>query len=152
MPANRFQLIPQSGLELAIICSALRYAAGAIDGIPSAPVEFTTMAGGGAETVAAAMCKLAGGRPTATTAGRDGSLAAAAIAVTGVMAALGKAGVGGVNRGAAAPTAPANTSEAIAATADTGVRSQPTKAVYNLPGSAELTRNFRLQASARPQI
>ena len=60
MPANRFQLIPQSGLELAIICSALRYAAGAIDGIPSAPVEFTTMAGGGAETVAAAMCKLAG--------------------------------------------------------------------------------------------
>jgi hypothetical protein len=110
------------------------------------------MAGGGAETVAAAMCKLAGGRPTATTAGPDGPLAAAAIAVTGVMAALGKAGVGGVNRGAAAPTAPANTSGAIAATADPGVRSQPAKPVYKLPGSAELTRDFRLEASARPRI
>jgi hypothetical protein len=55
IPANRFQLIPHPGSEAAIICSALRYADNAIAGMPSAPGEFTAMAGGGAETAAAAI-------------------------------------------------------------------------------------------------
>jgi hypothetical protein len=96
-------------------------------------VEFTTVAGGGAEAVVAAMCKLASGGPTETTDGPDGSLAAAAIAATGAMAALGKAGAGRVNLGAAALTAPTNTSGAIATMADPGVRIQAAKAIDNLP-------------------
>src|SRR5258708_30866877 len=73
IPAKRFQLIPQLGLEVAIICSALRYAARAIDGMPGALGEFTTEAGGGADLVTGAICRLAGGRATATTAGPDTS-------------------------------------------------------------------------------
>jgi hypothetical protein len=57
---------------MAIFCSAFRYAARAIDGIPSALVEFTTIAGGGADVVDATICTLAGGRAAATTAGPDG--------------------------------------------------------------------------------
>ena len=73
--------------------SALRYADNAIAGIPSAPGEFTAMAGGGAKAVAAAICKLVDGRFTATTAGPGGALAADVTAATGEMAVPGKAGV-----------------------------------------------------------
>ena len=55
MPASRFQLTPQPGAAVAIIRSALRYAANAIVGIRSAPGAFTTADGGGADIVAAAM-------------------------------------------------------------------------------------------------
>src|ERR1700761_652318 len=95
MPAKRFQLTPQLGLEVAIICSALRYAARAIDGMPGALGEFTTEAGGGADLVAAATCRRAGGGVTATPAGADNSLPVAASTATAVMAIRGKAGVGG---------------------------------------------------------
>src|ERR1700758_1137668 len=94
IPANRFQLIPHPGLEALIIRSALRYADNAIPGMPSAPGEFTAMAGGGAETVAAAICKLVDGRFTAITAGPGGPLPAAVTAATGEMAVPRKAGVG----------------------------------------------------------
>src|SRR5271156_1498872 len=94
IPANRFQLIPHAGSEVAIIRSALRYADNAIAGMPSAPGEFTTMAGGGAETAATAIRKLVGGRATATTAGPDGPLPATATTATGEMAVLCKVGVG----------------------------------------------------------
>src|SRR6516162_4863190 len=94
IPANRFQLIPHPGSEAAIIRSALRYADNAIAGMPSAPGEFTATAGGEANMVAAAQCKLVGGRATATTAGPDGALAAAVTAATGEMAVPRKAGVG----------------------------------------------------------
>ncbi|BCO36236.1 hypothetical protein MHEC_26690 [Mycobacterium heckeshornense] len=72
--------------------------------------------------MAAAICKLVGGRSTATTAGPDGPLPAAVTAATGVMTPLGKAVVGVGNRGAAVPTAPANTRGVIAATPNAGVR------------------------------
>jgi hypothetical protein len=47
--------MPQPGAADAIIRSALRYADNAIAGMRSAPGEFTTTDGGGAEIVAAAM-------------------------------------------------------------------------------------------------
>src|SRR5580693_1127274 len=84
--------------------------------MPSALGEFTIEAGGGADLVAAAICGWAGGRATATTAGPDNSLPAAASTATGVMATRGKAGVGGGTRCATPLTAPASTKEVIAAT------------------------------------
>src|SRR6516162_347921 len=135
IPANRFQLIPHPGSEAAIIRSALRYADNAIAGMPSAPGEFTAMAGGGAETVAAAIWKLVGGRLTATTAGPVGPLPAAATAATGAMVTPRKTVVRMWNWGAAAPTAPANNTGAIAATLNAGVRA---------------ARIARLHATARP--
>jgi hypothetical protein len=116
VPAKRFQLISQLGLEVAIICSALRYAARAIDGIPGALGEFTTEAGGGADLVAAAICRPAGCRAAATMAGPDTSLPAAASTAAAVLATRGKAGVGGVTRRATPLTAQASTKEVIAAT------------------------------------
>lgn len=66
--------------------------------------------------MAAAICGWASGRATATTAGPDNSLPAAASTATGVMATRGKAGVGGGTRCATPLTAPASTKEVIAAT------------------------------------
>ena len=83
--------------------------------MPSALDEFTTVAGGGADLVTAAICRLAGGRATATTAGPDTALPAAASTTTAVMATRGKAGVGGGARPAAPLTAQASTNEAIEA-------------------------------------
>ena len=54
MPASRFQLTPHAGAASAIFCSALRYAASAIVGIRIEPGELTTLARGGAVTMAAA--------------------------------------------------------------------------------------------------
>src|SRR5258705_9041479 len=82
MPASRFQLTPHVGWALAIIRSALRYACSAIDGMPSAPGEFTTMEGGGADIVAAAATwKLVGGRLTGTTDGPGRASASGTAAV-----------------------------------------------------------------------
>src|ERR1700759_660993 len=115
--ANRFQLIPQAGSAEVMICSALRYADSAIVGIPSPPGEFMTTAGGGADTVAAAMCKLSSCCWMATTWGPNESLEALATTATGVSVASR-----GIGAGAAAPTAPANTKGVITATANAGVR------------------------------
>src|ERR1700760_2562322 len=87
IPANRFQLIPQAGSEAVMICSALRYADSAIVGIPSPPGEFMTTAGGGADTVAAAMWKLSGCCWMAITLGPNESLEAGGA--TGARGVLG---------------------------------------------------------------
>ena len=86
------------------------------DGMPGALGEFTTETGGGADLVAAATCRRAGGLVTATTAGADNSLPAAATTATAVMAIRGKAGVGEGTRRASPLTAQANTNEVIPAT------------------------------------
>jgi hypothetical protein len=117
IPANRVQLIPQAGSEADTIRSAFRYADSAIAGIPSAPGEFTTTVGGGADTVAAAMWKLSSCCWIAMTLGPDGSVEAGVTAVTGVIVASFRIGVG-----AAAPTAPANTKGVITAAANACVR------------------------------
>ncbi len=90
-------------------------------GMPRAPGAFTTLAGGGAAVVPAAMWKLVGGRSTATMLGPDRSMAGdGATAATGVMAAR-TAGVFPYDAGAVAPTAPANTNGVIMAMPNTGV-------------------------------
>src|ERR1700749_2132229 len=87
IPASRFQLMPQAGSATAIIRSALRYADSAIVGMPSAPGEFTTPAGGGADAMAAPIWKPVLGCWTATTNGPDGSVDAGVTAAIGVIAA-----------------------------------------------------------------
>src|ERR1700743_1202561 len=87
IPASRVQLMPQPGAAPAIIRSALRYADSAIVGIPSAPGEFTTTVGGGADTEASAMWKPIFGCWTAITIGPVGSVEAGATAASGVIAA-----------------------------------------------------------------
>src|SRR5271156_9491 len=83
IPASRFQLMPQPGSAPAIIRSALRYADSAIVGMPSAPGEFTTTVGGGADTVAAPMWKPILGCWTEITIGPVGSVEAGGPAATG---------------------------------------------------------------------
>ena len=78
--------------------------------MPSALVEFTTVAGGGADPVAATTCTLAGGRATASTAALPASTA------TGVMATRGKAGAGAGTGRATLLAAQASTKELSAAT------------------------------------
>src|SRR6202022_4942227 len=84
MPATRFQLTPQFGAARAIMPSALRYADNAIAGIRRAPGEFTTTAGGGAETVATATWKLVGGLLIPITDGPASSSAPGITAANGV--------------------------------------------------------------------
>ena len=84
--------------------------------MPSALNELTTVARGGADLVAAAICRLVGGRATATTAGPGGPLLAAASTATGVMATEGKAVVGEGTSRATPLTAHASTKGVIAAT------------------------------------
>src|ERR1700751_552051 len=102
IPASRFQLMPQLGWASASSRSALRYAASAIDGILSAPGEFTTTAGGGADNEAAATWKVAGGRVTSMTDGSEMSpgFTTAAIGLTLASCVGGCTTAGG--RGAAA--------------------------------------------------
>src|SRR5271166_5977926 len=121
MPANKFQLTPQPGAAAAIFASALRYAASATIGMPSAPGAFTIIGGGGAEMVAAATWKLVFACWIAMTAGPDGSRPTGETAATGVMAAC-TAGACAWNVGGAPPTAPANTNGAITAMPNAGVR------------------------------
>jgi hypothetical protein len=78
--------------------------------------------GGGADLVAAAICGLAGGRATATTAGPDTALPAAPSTATEAMAARGNAGAGGGTRRATPLTAQASTKGAIAATLSAELR------------------------------
>ncbi|BBZ12064.1 hypothetical protein MBRA_22590 [Mycobacterium branderi] len=78
--------------------------------------------GGGAETVAAAICKPIGIRSTATSAGPDCSLVAAVTAATGEMGVSCKAGMCAGIRGAAALTAPAKIRGVITAMPNAGVR------------------------------
>src|ERR1700739_603409 len=87
IPANRFQLIPQAGAATAIFCSALRYAARAIDGMPSAPGEFTIIGGGGADEAPAATWNAIGARAAVMTAGPSRLGTAGEPAATGVMTA-----------------------------------------------------------------
>src|ERR1700733_12502827 len=122
IPASRFQLMPQAGSASAIIRSALRYAASAIVGMPSAPGEFTTSVGGGADTLASAMWKPTFGCWTAITIGPVGSVEAGATAASGGMAAWRGVGFGPGEGGAAAPTTPAKTRQAIITTPKAGVR------------------------------
>src|SRR6202007_1644637 len=98
IPANRFQLIPQAGSEAVIICSALRYADSQIVGTPSAPGEFMTTVGGGADTAAAAMWKLSGCCWMAMTLGPNESLEAGGATATGAVVASR-----GLRGGAGAP-------------------------------------------------
>ena len=110
--------MPQPGAATAIFCSALRYAASAIDGMPSAPGEFTTIGGGGAGAVSTPTCKLLGGCGSATTKGPDEPSEVRTTAASGAMTALCIAG----NRGVAPPTAPASISGVMTATPNAGVR------------------------------
>src|ERR1700739_3004824 len=87
IPANRFQLTPQPGAATAIFCSALRYAARAIDGMPSAPGEFTIIGGGGADAAPAATWNAFGARPAAMTIGPSRLGTTGETAATGVMTA-----------------------------------------------------------------
>src|SRR6201993_1361492 len=86
IPANRFQLTPQPGAATAIFCSAPRYAASAIDGIPSAPGEFTIIGGGGADEAPSATWNGVGGRRAEMTAGPVRSGMTGETAATGVTA------------------------------------------------------------------
>ena len=76
-----------------------------------------TTVGGGADAVAAAMWKLCSCCWMAMTLGPTGSLEAGATTATGVIVASRSIGVG-----AAAPTAPANSTGVITATANARVR------------------------------
>src|ERR1700742_3585929 len=87
IPANRFQLMPQAGAAPDIFCSALRYADRAIDGMPSAPGEFTIIRGGGADEAPAATWTGIGARSAAMTPGPSRLGTAGETAATGVMAA-----------------------------------------------------------------
>src|SRR6201998_3781502 len=86
IPANRFQLMPQAGAATDIFCSALRYADRAIDGMPSAPGEFTIIGGGGADEAPAATWNGTGGRRAEMTAGPVRSGMTGETAATGVTA------------------------------------------------------------------
>jgi hypothetical protein len=89
--------------------------------MPSALGAFDTTAGGGVDVVSAAICRLADGRVTATTADLETSLPTPARAVTEAVAIRGKAGARAGNRGAAPPTAHAITKGAMAATLNAGL-------------------------------
>src|SRR6516164_10572068 len=86
IPANKFQLMPQPGAATDIFCSALRYAASAIDGMPSAPGEFTIIGGGGAFEAPSATWKAVGACSTEITAGPVRSATEGETAATWVMA------------------------------------------------------------------
>src|ERR1700739_461882 len=122
IPASKFQLTPQPGAATAIFCSALRYAASAMDGMPSAPGEFTINGGGGAVEAASATWKAVGACSMAMTTGPERSGTVGETAATGVTAARTGgtcARAGGAcpwNGGAEPPTAPAKTKGAITAT------------------------------------
>src|ERR1700739_1547095 len=122
IPASRFQLMPQAGSATAIIRSALRYADSAIVGMPSAPGEFTTAIGGGADAEAAATWKPVFGCWTAITSGPVGSVEAWVTAATGVKAASRSVDLGPGNGGAAALSTPAKIKQAIITTPNAGVR------------------------------
>ncbi|OBJ30646.1 hypothetical protein A5621_23270 [Mycobacterium colombiense] len=121
MPASRFQLTPQPGTATAIFCSALRYAASAMLGMPSAPGALTIIAGGGADSAGSATWKTVGPRSTGTTAGPVRSGRVGETAATGVTAAC-RDGIRTGSEGAAALTAPAKTSGVIIATPKIGLR------------------------------
>src|ERR1700751_4497775 len=87
IPASRFQLTPQPGEATAIFCSALRYAARAIDGIPSAPGTFTIIGGGGATAAPSATWNAVGPRAVEMTTGPEVSGTVGDTAATGVMVA-----------------------------------------------------------------
>ena len=100
--------------------SALRYAASAIDGMRSAPGEFTTAAGGGADEALAAMWNGVGVLATATTDRPECSLDEDSTAASGMTAG---SRVGALVDGADAPTAPASTrGVSTAATPKAGMR------------------------------
>ena len=96
--------MPQPGSEVAIICSALRYAVSAIVGMPNAPGVFTTRVGGGAEAAAfgdvETDLRVQGGE----TNGPVGSVEARATAATGVIAASRSVDFVNGNGGAPAPS------------------------------------------------
>src|SRR5277367_364625 len=120
IPASRFQLMPQPGSAVAIIRSALRYAASAIPGIPSTPGVFTTRVGGGADAAASAMWKPIFGCSTATTSGPVGSVEARATAATGVMAASRSVHFVQGKGGAPAPSTLEKIRQAMIATPNAG--------------------------------
>src|ERR1700684_2316633 len=116
--------------------------------MPSAPGEFTTTVGGGADTVDAAMWKPIFGCWTTITNGPVGSVEARATAATGGMAASRNVDFEMGNGGAAAPPTPAQTRQAHTATPNAGLRAVRVSVCWTTPVTAEIAAEIFEECAA----